>query len=247
MTRDSSSPSPSDNPSGGWNPTVRSVASLVLFIHLFCLALVLTSNQAASPLQQRLLFLFRPYTQLLNFDVSYTRFDYTQETIDDTDHRIEYLPEGKSATEPNDWVHLTAGAPGSDRRQRHQRLAGIMSYFASRDDDGTTAVIASAVSSHLDQNGSPIDQIRVRRHVLQTPDQVQGTNVNERNPNHPMFFQDVYRAQVIEGGGAVQKVEERGQVAPPTRASGQSGRRTEGRGAIPGTSAPAEPEEKPSP
>ena len=236
MSRESTSETPVDVPSDriAGNSTVRSVASLALFIHLFCLALVLTSNQAASPLQQRLLFVFRPYTQLLNFDVSYTRFDYTQETIDDADQRIEYLPAGKSNSEASDWVHLTAGVPGSDRLQRFQRLAGVMSYFASREDDGTTAVIAAALGAHLYRNGEPIDEIRIRRHVLQTPDQVQGTSVAERDPNSSMYFQDVYRAQVIDGGDAVQKVEERGQVAPPTRASGQSTRRNEGRGAVPG-------------
>ncbi|MFO0902588.1 MAG: hypothetical protein U0939_06285 [Pirellulales bacterium] len=237
MTRD---------PSGMAVPsTVRSIASLALFVHLFCLALVLTSNQAASPLQQRLLFVFRPYTQLLNFDVSYTRFDYTQETIDDADQRIEYLPEGKSNAQASDWVHLTAGSPGSDRLQRYQRLAGVMSFFASREDDGTTAVIAAAIGTHLYRHDEPIDEIRVRRHVLQTPDQVRGTSVAERDPFDPMFFQDVYRAQVIDGGEAVQKVEERGQVAPPTRASGQSPRRSEGRGAVPGTR--TEAEAKPAP
>ena len=214
---------PGDNAT--WNSTARSVASLVLFIHLFCLAVALTANQAPSPLQERLLFVFRPYTQLLNFDVSFIRFDLTQETADDADQRIEYLPEGKAATDTNAWMLLSDGIRGGDRQHRYQRLATLMSFFGAREDDSTTAVLASAVSTHLyQQRGAPIDQIRVRRHLLQTPEQAGGVDASQRNPSSPAFFQEVYRAQVIEGGAAVQKVEERGQVAPPTRASGRNPR-----------------------
>ena len=227
----------SENSSGsrsGEAPLGRSLASVVLFIHCFCLAVSLTANHAPSSLQERLLYVFRPYTQLLNFDVSFVRFDLTQETADDADQRIEYLPEGRDAADAQAWTLLQAGSRGSDRQHRYQRLAGLMSFFGAREDDATTAVFASSVATHLDrQRHEPIDQIRVRRHLLQAQEQVQGTEVNQRDPNHASFFQDVYRAQVIEGGAAVQKVEERGQVAPPTRASSQAPRRTESRGLVP--------------
>ena len=134
-----------------WNSTARSIASLVLFIHLFCLAVALTANQAPSPLQERLLFVFRPYTQLLNFDVSFVRFDLTQETADDADQRIEYLPEGRAVTDADAWVLLSGGIRGSDRQHRYQRLATLMSFFRAREDDSTTAVLASAVATHLYQ------------------------------------------------------------------------------------------------
>lgn len=224
---------PSDSPD--WNPTQRSIASLVLFIHLFCLGVALAANQAPSALQERLLYVFRPYTQLLNFDVSFIRFDLTQETGDDADQRIEYLPENKDPANAADWVLLGQGPRGSDRWQRFQRLAGVMSFFASREDDATTAVFASSIATHLHQQGITIDQIRLRRHLLQTPEQVRGADSAQRDPDSASFFQEVYRAQVIDGGAAVQKVEERGQVAPPTRASGQPAVRNESRGAIPAT------------
>jgi hypothetical protein len=230
----SSSPTRDSSQASEWNQTQRSIASLVLFIHLFCLGVALTANQAPSPLQERLLYVFRPYTQLLNFDVSFIRFDLTQETGDDADQRIEYLPENKDPANPADWVLLGSGARGTDRWQRYQRLAGVMSFFAAREDDATAAVFASAIATHLhQQQGVAIDQIRVRRHLLQSPDQVRGADVAQRDPSSPNFFQEVYRAQVIDGGAAVQKVEERGQVAPPTRASGQPSVRNESRGAIP--------------
>src|SRR5688572_11646112 len=51
-----------------------SVISLVLFIHLFCVAVVLSSNFRRSTLQARLVSLFAPYTQLLHLDPDFTPY-----------------------------------------------------------------------------------------------------------------------------------------------------------------------------
>ena len=212
---------------------LRSLASLLIFIHLFCLAVAISANQAPSPLQERLLEIFRPYTQLLNFDVSFIRFDLTQETADDADHRIEYLPEGEDPANADAWVQLTAGPKGSDRRIRYQRLAGLTNFFGSRGDDATCAVFASAIGTHLaQQRQQPIDQLRLRLHLLQSPEQIVSANLEDRNPNSTRFFQELYRARVIDGGLAVQKVEDATQVAPTVRASGQPARRAESRGGV---------------
>src|SRR5437773_12178420 len=56
---------------------LRSVVSLLLSIHLFCVAVVLASNFRRSPLQSRLVSIFACYTQLLDFDPEYTPYYYT--------------------------------------------------------------------------------------------------------------------------------------------------------------------------
>jgi hypothetical protein len=222
---------------------LRSLASLLIFIHLFCLAVAITANQAPSRLQERLLEIFRPYTQLLNFDVSFIRFDLTQETADDADHRIEYLLEGQDPATADNWVPLTAGIKGSDRRLRYQRLAALTNVFGARGDDATCAVFASAIGVHLaQQRQQPIDQLRLRLHLLQSPDQLVSANLDERNPNSARFYQELYRARVIDGGLAVQKVEDATQVAPTVRASGQPARRPESRSGVRGTDPAANPE-----
>jgi hypothetical protein len=222
---------------------LRSLASLLIFIHLFCLAVAITANQAPSPLQERLLEIFRPYTQLLNFDVSFIRFDLTQETADDADHRIEYLPEGADPANAEAWVQLTAGVKGSDRRLRYQRLAGLTNFFGSRGDDATCAIFASAIGTHLaQQRQQPIDQVRLRLHLLQSPEQIVSANLEERDPNSSRFFQELYRARVIDGGLAVQKVEDATQVAPTVRASGQPARRADSRSGVRGSESSGAPE-----
>ena len=60
---------------------LRSVVSLLVRIHLFCVAIVLASNSPGnyrrSPLQGRLVSIFAPYTRLLHFDPEFTPYYYT--------------------------------------------------------------------------------------------------------------------------------------------------------------------------
>src|SRR5207244_379167 len=60
---------------------LRSVVSLLVCIHLFCVAIVLASNSPGnyrrSPLQGRLVSIFAPYTRLLHFDPEFTPYYYT--------------------------------------------------------------------------------------------------------------------------------------------------------------------------
>jgi hypothetical protein len=59
----------SDSPQGrGPPPLVRSILSLLLFIHFFCVLVVLSSTYIRSRLQGRLVAIFGPYTELLALD-----------------------------------------------------------------------------------------------------------------------------------------------------------------------------------
>src|SRR5205085_4546460 len=67
---------------------LRSVVSLVLCIHLFCVAVALAANSPGtnrrSPLQARLVSIFAAYTRLLHFDPEFTPYYYTLgRSIDD--------------------------------------------------------------------------------------------------------------------------------------------------------------------
>src|SRR5438876_11324134 len=64
---------------------LRSIVSLVLCIHLFCIAVVLASNFRRSPLQARLVSIFAPYTKLLHFDPEFTPYYYTLGRTSDDD------------------------------------------------------------------------------------------------------------------------------------------------------------------
>jgi hypothetical protein len=54
-----------DDAALGPSPTLRSVLSLVIFIHFCCVFVVLSSTFRRSALQSRLVAIFGPYTQVI--------------------------------------------------------------------------------------------------------------------------------------------------------------------------------------
>lgn len=214
----------SQDGASAWGQTTRSVASLLLFIHLFCIAVALAANHSPSRLQDRLLTVFRPYTRLLNFDITFVRYDLTQAAPDDAEPRIEYLPAGKAADQDTNWELLGSGPRGGERWARYQRLAWLMAFYGSREENAPAARLSQSIAEHLaGPADTPIAQLRSRRHLLQAVEDVDGTNAARRNPNDASYFVEVYRAETIVDPDSkqvlVQKVEERGQVAPPRGAS----------------------------
>jgi len=228
----------------------RSVVSLILVVHLFCVAVALTSNLAPSPLQERLVTVLAPYLQLVNLDLNYTPYYLTHETSLDTDHWIEVLPrpndtdsgataqnggpadadaqnaaaqdaaaQNVAANVDDAWFILTdEGLRGSDRRHRYQRFAKILDIYSDREQ--LSSLIAEQVvifsRSRLDIDTM---RIRCRRLELQTPEALRpGSNVPQ-NPFDPSYFRTAYDAHVVRlpsGAIILNRVEARGEVAPPT-------------------------------
>src|SRR5947207_15031353 len=85
----SSKPAPANDNS---QAVMRSVVSLLICVHLFCVAAVLASNSPGSyrrsPLQGRLVSVFAPYTRLLHFDPEFTPYYYTLGRPLDDDTRL---------------------------------------------------------------------------------------------------------------------------------------------------------------
>ncbi len=204
------------------NPTVRTVVSLAVLIHFFAVFAALYGSLAPGRdgdrnLKERLRGVVTPYSQLLNYD-STARFFLTHATADDVDCRLEYLPKSIAATDNAPWVPVAQGVRGSDRFQRFQRLAEILAGLADRQNDEEAAIVATAIGEHLAQRlGEDVGQIRCRRHLLQEANEVEGTNLNRRDPDDPSYFVEVYRAQLIRiGSGRLQmrRLGSAGQEAP---------------------------------
>jgi hypothetical protein len=202
------------------SPPSRPFASLAIFIHLFCVFVVLTANYSRSGLQDRLLGLLAPYTQLLNFDPNFIPFHLTHGAPEDVDQRIEVLPTGAAAADDANWLALSdRGFRGGERHQRYQRLATALGYFAERDEG---AWIARGVAANfLAQAGVKPQQIRCRRHLSQELEAVSGGTPEQRDPFSAAYFRDVYRANTLVGDDQrveILRVEETGQVAAPDAA-----------------------------
>jgi hypothetical protein len=202
------------------NPQSRPFASLAISIHLFCVLAVFTANYSRSGLQDRLLSLLAPYTQLLNLDPNFIPFYLTHGAPDDVDQRIEVLPAGADAADDGNWLALSdRGFRGGERYQRYQRLASALGYFAERDEG---AWIARGVAvNFLVQAGVKPQQIRCRRHLPQELEAVSGGTPEQRDPFSAAYFREAYRANTLIGDDQrveILRVEEIGQVAVPDAA-----------------------------
>ncbi|MEX2175826.1 MAG: hypothetical protein WD872_15790 [Pirellulaceae bacterium] len=139
-------------------PLLRSVLSLLIFVHCFCVLVVLASTFRRSTLQARLVGIFGPYTQLLHFDPGlFTPFHHTHGFPADDDAIIavdlyasgelpvERQPRLKTVTLP------AAGSSWLGSRQRSLRLAKRLAAYADPDDEreDLSSGLARAIGSRI--------------------------------------------------------------------------------------------------
>lgn len=205
--------------------TVRSLVSLFLVLHLLCLVIAFASSVAPSPLQLRLLGVLRPYVRVLNFELPYSQYNLTQASELDVDHRLEILPQGRDENDPDSWIRLPdRGFRGGERYKRYQRLAQQMGRFNQLsmmmpDMGAVVGKLAQAVAAHfLYQRETKPQQVRCRRHFLQSIDAITRGSKEERDPYSRTFFRVAYAANVVvdeAGNVSVVKIEMASEVARP--------------------------------
>lgn len=136
---------------------LKAVLSVALFVHFFCVAVVLGSNFLRSPLQSRLVSVFAFYTQLLDLDPDRTPYHYTHGSPVEDDARLEInlyadadLP--VAAQEIAATRTLPSGGTNwlGDRR-KHFAVARIVAVNAQPENemDEITGEIARAVAGRL--------------------------------------------------------------------------------------------------
>jgi hypothetical protein len=201
---------------------VRSALTLFLCIHLFCIFVALCSNSTPSPLQSRLLGFLAPYTRLLNFDLNYTPYYLTFGPPSDGSESIEILPAGSDPAVPQNWHVLPdVGYSGGDRRQRYERLAEVMAFYAQQDEEEIPGLIAQSIAAHF-QTAEQLEpsQIRCRTHIPQMREWIGGGTPAQRDWLDPSHFRVDYAANVVvsdDGSVSIVKIEEASQVARPDR------------------------------
>lgn len=212
--------------SGGPSQGLRSVVSLVLFIHLFCVFAALSSNYYPSDLQREFLARLRIYTQLFNFDL-FVPYNLTMAEPVDSNHRVEVLPTGADETDANAWLALPdVGLKGGERRQRYERLGELMDTYIGQQREDPLALVTASVGEHfLHQRQVTPKQIRCRRHSLVHPDLFTVPNPEPpRDPSASSEFSVVYAADAVvdDEAGTVQVVKKEaiGEVAGATGSSG---------------------------
>jgi hypothetical protein len=220
------------------HPTLRSVLSLLIFIHCFCVLVVLSSTFRRSALQSRLVSIFGPYTQLLAFDPGFfTPYYYTQgQTSDDdaiivadlyaeADRPIEQLEILKTVTLPD------GGSRWLADRRRAIALAQLMAGYADPENeaDELSGEIARGVGSRLmREHGAKRAALRCVRRLSQPLDlSTLFANFPPDNPEASEYDEVLYEADVwLDEDGEVQVQRRVAQAeAAPRRASPAAGAR----------------------
>jgi hypothetical protein len=220
-------PSPSKRPPPAeWNSTWRGIASLLIFMHFFCVFVVLSSNNLRSPLQSRLVQVFGFYTQLLNFDPDFTPYSFTLGArTDDSVLAIDlYADADKPVTQQKLLKTVTLPDRGSkwlDGQKRYFSLGRLVNLASDPENpqDDITGEIARAVGKRImAETGARRCVVRCLQRSSQPTDL---ENLLPRfprdNPTDPAYDITTYEADVwLDEDGVVQAIKRsaRSEVAP---------------------------------
>jgi hypothetical protein len=209
---------------------LRSIVSLLLCIHLFCVAVVLASNFRRSPLQARLVSIFAAYTKLLHFDPEFTPYYYTLgRNIDEDTWLVIDLYASADQPVAQQQVAQTMRLPegGSNWLESRRRAFQLAKLLAANVDppppqtenDDVTSEIARAVGGWaMRQTGNGRAVVRCVRRFSQPYDL---SSINPGfppdRPTDPAYDSTVYEADVWTDEDRqiqVQKRASRAEVAP---------------------------------
>src|SRR4051794_20877881 len=185
---------------------LRSLVSLALCIHLFCVATVLASNFRRSPLQGRLVSIFAAYTRLLHFDPEFTPYYYTlgRPLDDDTWLVIDLYPSGEQPVAQQQLASSIqlpdGGSNWLENRRRGFQLAKLLAASADppSENDDITSEIARAVGGWaMRQSGNGRAVVRCMRRYSQ-PFDLAAVNAGfpADRPTDPAYDTTVYEADV---------------------------------------------------
>jgi hypothetical protein len=207
---------------------VRSIISLLVVIHFFCVFTVLSSTYLRSTLQSRLVSIFGMYTELLAFDPGqFVPYFYTHGRTRDDDAIItlELYPAGDVPVAQRPLIKTVAfpmaGSNWLDERRRAIRLAQQLAYFADPevDRDDLAAEIARGVGGRvMREHAAQAAILRCTRRLSQPLDLT--TLFREfpaDNPAAPAYDELMYEADVyFDEDGQVQAIRRQAaaEVAP---------------------------------
>jgi hypothetical protein len=206
---------------------VRSVVSLALCVHLFCVAVVMASNFRRSPLQARLVSIFAFYTRLLHFDPERTPYYYTLGRPVDDDSWLEidlYASAELPVAQQERAATTRLPAPGSNwlgERRRGFTLAKQLAAAAdpeNENEDLTSELARSVGAWAIRQSQNQRAVVRCIRRMSQ-PFDLRALNPGfpPEDPKAAAYQMTVYEADVWideDQQVQVQKRASRAEVAP---------------------------------
>ena len=202
---------------------LRTVLSLLLFVHLFALSVALLSNPRdgmTSPLLNKLggMRLLSGYLQMLWMDMSYDYF-HTYGPLEfvaplGTDHVAEVelkFADGSTRT-------LHSPAANLFPRQRYLRYKSLWNNAARTvGQQGAESMLpAMVLESLLRQTGAESATLTLKRHLPMSMDRAQSNEPKDRDPFDDRYYQTLYTGygQMRNGRFTFQKLEDAGDSAP---------------------------------
>ena len=124
---------------------VRTTISLLLFMHLFCLGVVLSSSFLPSELQRRLVSVVAPYTKSLHLDPNFLPFQLTNGEDGLTRlHQWQVVRDGVIVNRfPSDAM------AGGFNRDRIDMYARVGAFYATDTDSEVPAAMARGIANYV--------------------------------------------------------------------------------------------------
>lgn len=186
------------------DPGPRSVISLLILIHLFCVFVALFGNESASVLRNRLVGILGPYTRLLNIDPEFTAgFHLTHAMEYEDDHQLIIELDGieepvvypaKSRGSLNLWLGF--------REQRWRMLAQRLGVLVSDENDDAVAELARAI-------GSAVFADSESRHLVLRCRRLRPSELNsdiDYTIDDPATYELLYSADVLQDAQGIVRV-----------------------------------------
>jgi hypothetical protein len=194
---------------------VRSIVSLLIFIHLFCVALALLGNESASVLTDRLTGVLGSYTRMLNLDPEFTAgYHLTHAAEYEDDHQLVIEVDGQA--EPTLYP-----APGQSwswcplgfRQHRWRMLAQRLGVLATEGNDEAIAELARAIGEAVFAQSDVTHLVlRCRRLRPSELNSAVDHSIEDQATYEMLYSADVLRDQ--RGNVRVHKQIEADEVAP---------------------------------
>lgn len=217
------------SPTGRENSTLRSVLSLLLFIHFFCVFVVLSSTFRRSALQARLVSIFAPYTTFFDLDPGpHTSFHLTLGRPVDDDAYIAVDLYAKSPIADQKPIKKLALPDTSARlgnQRRYVALAKLLVAYGNPElgEDEQREEVARQIALSIGQRamrevGAEMAVVRCVRRMsqpLHLDDLFEG--FPPENPAAAQYDRTLYEADVWideDGQAQAQKRLAAGEVAP---------------------------------
>jgi hypothetical protein len=205
---------------------VRSTLSLVLFIHLFAIAVALSSYTNPSGVQSRLREMLAIYAQNLNFDLNQNaynvaRFHQTHATPSDVDFQItiESADGSRKQLIPEDSLFPPL------RQRRYQSLANAIGNMAESEEYQAVLPRAIAASVLNDWNVKS-GKFLCRGHFLPDIEFRASSDPKVQDPYSETYYRTAYEATVVVTPDQVyvNKISTARDVAPVEQSPGAGGK-----------------------